>query len=377
MRIVFCISGFTRSALSLQPWLTVYEVARKCLSKGHTVNIITENNIASENDGVSIWSVANLRGYNSEEVIDCLNKIEPQIAVVSVTPLSLITSKWYEKLGDYHSLAYISYPFYTLTETWRAFPYLTGADKIAYGRHVLIPKAWWRSRLRKIFHGVICQSARTGQRLAAVAGPDVPIHVIPPGIDTDGWADALPVPRDTEKTRFLFVGAPSRIRGFSLVLDALKKIEDGKIHLKVLARGLDADAVTSLERQINAHKLQDYVSVKGGWLDRTAMKHEITASSAVVMPFALVPSELPVSVFEAIYCGTPVIVSNIDGLPDAAGEAGIVVDQCSVESLAGAMDRVHRDQGLIDKLRKACVVRKSTIRSWDEATHDWMKAMGA
>jgi phosphatidyl-myo-inositol dimannoside synthase len=374
--IILFISGFSSAQIKLQPWLTLYRVGEVLSNDGREVHIVTDIPNQHSIGRISVHSVNSLRGTNSTEILEVLARLAPTIVVASVTPVSLITSKWYVGLSACRSFAYISYPFYTFAETWRALPYLSRADKIAYGRHVLVPNVCWRSRLVNVFQGVVCQSARTGQRLAALTDRNIPTHIIPPGIDIEDWANTNGPTKRAETTTFLFIGAPSTIRGFSLLLVALEKVKDDKIRLRVLARGREPDEVADLERQINTHRLQNYVSVKGGWLGRDELKNEISAASAVVMPFALVPSELPVSVLESIYCGTPVIVSDIDGLPDAVGEAGIVVDQCSVVDLARAMDRIHRETGLVEKLKEACSKRKSSIRGWDDVARDWMKVMG-
>lgn len=58
-------------------------------------------------------------------------------------------------------------------------------------------------------------------------------------------------------------------------------------------------------------------------------------------------------VLEAFACGTPVITSNVSGMPEIAGEAATLVDPYSVEEIADACRRLARDeslrQALIDK----------------------------
>ncbi len=376
MRIVFCLSGFKKDALRLQPWLTIDQVAQRLLLKGHSAGVITDEPAGGGAENVSIYPVKSLRGYNSGEIIRLLEKINPDVVIVSVTPFSLISAKWYRTLGQYRSFAYISYPFYTMKETFKAFPYLSRTDKISYGRQTLIPDSWWRHKLNEDFRGTICQSERTKSRLITQTGARLPVVVIPPGV-TDNWSKTGSCSRDGKDTVFLYVGAPSTIRGFPLVLDALKRAEDGNIYLRVLARGLGPVSVKEIERHVNSLNLTKYVSVRGGWLEKGELQKEISDASTVLMPFALVPSELPVSVLESICCETPVIVSNIDGLPEAVGECGIVVDQCDVQGLVIAMERIHKETGLLDRLRQACRERKGSIKSWDEVSSEWIRTINS
>ena len=375
MIITFCLPQFTQKNIPLQPWLTIYRIAIEFIANGDTVHVITDSPDTSDIDGIQVHFVKSLRGSNSYELITLLKKIKPDTVVVSVTPLSLTTTKWYKVLKSYRSYAYLSYPFYTANEIRKAFKYLNFQERISYGRHVLIPSKFWAGSMIRYFNGVICQSKQTGKIINKHTRFQIPVYSISPGIDHQVWNSKIKSVKSNKESVFLYVGRASKIRGFDLMLDALKLIGDKKISIRILARGADRNTVREIENKIQIRKLQNRVDVKGGWMEIDEFKNELQSAIAVIIPFVLVPSELPVSVMEAVACGTPVIVSDIDGLAEAAGTAGIVVPQCDVYALSCAISKLYTDKVLINRLKTGCYAEKRKMLSWNLTYKLWQKKL--
>jgi glycosyltransferase involved in cell wall biosynthesis len=148
-----------------------------------------------------------------------------------------------------------------------------------------------------------------------------------------------------------------------------------RVKLRVLARGVDANGEAELRAELWARGLADRVSVTGGWLAPEDLWTEIQSAVAVVLPFVLVPSELPVSVPEVISCGTPAIVTDIDGLPESVGDAGVVVPPANPGQLAGAMLELANHPERVAVLREACLRRRETLPDWDTVADRWAVAL--
>jgi glycosyltransferase involved in cell wall biosynthesis len=138
-----------------------------------------------------------------------------------------------------------------------------------------------------------------------------------------------------------------------------------------LARGINKTAELQINKRLAGYGLSSRVKVNGGWLSTEVLISEIQHATAVVLPFVLVPAELPVSVMEAIACGTPVIVSDIDGLPETAGSAGLVVSPGNAVALAATMQRLAMDNTLQQTLRKACLEQRKGYQSWPVIARLW------
>jgi glycosyltransferase involved in cell wall biosynthesis len=375
--IVFCISNFTAKNCNLQPWLTIYRISKYFLSQGHEVHAVTNHVDSSDLNGISIHFVDTLRGTNSKKISELIDSIHPDALVVDVNPMSLVTARWYRNLRQYRTIAYLSYPFYNSREIVRALPHIIMKEKWEFGRHILIPRYFWARRMVKFFDTVICQSGVTGKSVTAQTHSKIPVHVIPPGIDKELWTATKKENQGPSENLFLYLGAASAIRGFSVVLDAFALLSDHDIKLKVLARGADGKRIKQIEAEVIRRNIQKQVSINGGLLEIEELKREIIRSKAVLLPFVLVPSELPVTVMESIACGTPVIVSNINGLSEAAGDAGIVVSPGDPFHLATAIKDIYLQKKLNTKLRTACTKQADQMISWHSVSDRWLKTIEA
>ncbi|MEJ2209749.1 MAG: glycosyltransferase family 1 protein [Anaerolineae bacterium] len=65
---------------------------------------------------------------------------------------------------------------------------------------------------------------------------------------------------------------------------------------------------------------------------------------------------------EAMACGTPVLAAGTTSLPEAVGDAAVVVDPASVEALAEGLERVLFDGGLRRDLRARGLARAARFR---------------
>jgi len=73
-----------------------------------------------------------------------------------------------------------------------------------------------------------------------------------------------------------------------------------------------------------------------------------------------------IPIVEAFYSGTPVITSNVTSMPEVAGDAALLVDPFSVESIADAMTKIYSDEDL-----RKLMIEKGTRRSKD---FSWQKS---
>jgi len=79
-----------------------------------------------------------------------------------------------------------------------------------------------------------------------------------------------------------------------------------------------------------------------------------------------------IPIVEAFYAETPVITSNVTSMPEIAGDAALLVDPFSVDSICGQMQKIASDSVLRESLiekgrerRKEFTWQKSADRLWD------------
>jgi glycosyltransferase involved in cell wall biosynthesis len=133
------------------------------------------------------------------------------------------------------------------------------------------------------------------------------------------------------------------------VLLALKILSENGIHSQELVLcGLKEHDLFLARNEIARLNLQNRVHVLGFVPDED-MASLYQGALALVFPTLLGPTSIPV--YEAMALECPVIVSNISGYPEQVGDAAVLVDPFSVQSIADAILRVITDSQLRDNLK--------------------------
>jgi glycosyltransferase involved in cell wall biosynthesis len=198
----------------------------------------------------------------------------------------------------------------------------------------------------------------------------VKAYSILPGIDKNVYNISKKLCIKKTKTTYVYAGSLNKIRGFDLLMDSFKNIKEPGITLKILARGATDRQVNEIRRKILHSSIE--IQIVGGWLDKQKFAESISTADITLLPFLLVPSELPVTVMESIELGTPVLVSDIAGLSEAAGPAGILIEPGSLSSLREAIIKIHRDRDLKNRLKEKCLIQREKYLQWDQISQNWL-----
>lgn len=195
---------------------------------------------------------------------------------------------------------------------------------------------------------VIAISESTANDLVELMGiPREKIDVAVPGISND----FCPLPPDEVEAfrqrnnlpeRFLFfLGTLEPRKNLPMLLRAyaqLPKSDREAVHL-ILGGGkgwMYDEIFATIER----HELADTVHVPG-FVDAEALVWWYNAAEALVYPTLFEGFGIPI--VEAMACGTPVIASNTSSLPEAAGEAGVLLPPDDESAWTQALSRIIHD----------------------------------
>ncbi len=102
--------------------------------------------------------------------------------------------------------------------------------------------------------------------------------------------------------------------------------------------------------------------VQAGYLDDELLPAVYGGAELFVFPSLYEGFGLPV--LEAMACGVPVLTSNVTSLPEVAGDAALLVDPYSVESMADGLARLLADARLREVLAQRGLARARTF-TWD------------
>ncbi len=87
--------------------------------------------------------------------------------------------------------------------------------------------------------------------------------------------------------------------------------------------------------------------------------------SALALTFVPYFEGFGIPIIEAMSCGTPVITSNVTSMPEVAGEAALLVNPFSTESIKNGMLKITKDNNFRDGLIKKGFVQQKKF-SWDK-----------
>lgn len=167
-------------------------------------------------------------------------------------------------------------------------------------------------------------------RVERVARPEQ-VRVIPNGVDLDRFR-AAPLPRgDGGPLRVLAVGRRVRQKGFDVLVDALPP----GVRLRVAGAGPEGRAHPQVE-----------------WLGHVADVAPLYAEADVVV----VPSRwegFGLVAAEAMASGCVVVASDVGGLPEVVGDAGVLVPPGDVATLRTSLEQLAGDPGLRTRLATA------------------------
>lgn len=190
----------------------------------------------------------------------------------------------------------------------------------------------------------------------------------------DGFCEleAQEIKVDLPDRFLLFSGAPAPTRGAKQILQALDKVKHTDMRVVMLMRtdvGSDYEALENAYRKM-VHK--ERVVMLRQKVTREQLRWIFEKAWYAMLPFVVVPSEVPVTYLEVMSCGTPVITFDNGGTTRLLKD-GLLIANKSVDGLAKAMDKAWEDVELHDKLSANALHMMKEYPTWDEVADQWIK----
>jgi glycosyltransferase involved in cell wall biosynthesis len=162
----------------------------------------------------------------------------------------------------------------------------------------------------------------------------------------------------------LFVGTLEPRKNLVRLVEAFARVYDGKTRL-VLAggRGWFYDVLFA---RVESLGLEEAV-IFAGYVMNDDLPLWYNAATLLAYPSIYEGFGLPV--LEAQACDTPVLTSNVSSLPEAAGDAALMVDPYDVEALAAGLNRMLTDRSLRRELRQRGLAHASRF-SWPRTAQE-------
>lgn len=200
-------------------------------------------------------------------------------------------------------------------------------EKLRYADHVITCCAFNRTFLLEQYPDLAAELADK-------------IHVCYHGLDLKTFPFQ---PEHRPSNRIIAVGRLARHKGFDYLLQAARQLVARGIDIEVELIG-DGEETENLKALTRTLGIEQRVTFRG-WVKFAAVREAMSRATILVHPSDGLGDGLPNVIREAMAVGTPVIASDVAGIPEAldGGRCGTLVPPKDVAALADAMAALLAD----------------------------------
>ncbi|MFW5733590.1 MAG: glycosyltransferase family 4 protein [Oceanidesulfovibrio sp.] len=211
-------------------------------------------------------------------------------------------------------------------------------------------------RIMKLYERVdafVCPSSFMRDQLVDMGFGEDKVHYLPSLVNVE--ADLAEQDLQTDRTFVLYLGRLSEEKGLDYLLDAMDVEGNRDIPLVLAGAGPEHE---SLREQ--AGRLANNIEFRG-FVERDELDDLLRRSAFTVAP-SIWHDNSPMSVFESLAAGKPIIATPLGGLRDQVGEeeAGLFVKPNDAVSLGNAIHRLWHDDALRVELSRGALHRFKT-----------------
>ena len=244
----------------------------------------------------------------------------------------------------------------------RAYLRWSTAFALARASRIIVPSEWTKRELMHFF------GAREEQ-----------IVVIPHGIDREKYRPATEADIASVGERYglgmryvLALGRVEKKKNLQTLLKAAAILRKrGKPIPEIVFAGPDGFGSEEVRKAVADLGLADRVRFLG-FVPERDLPALIASAGAVAVPGALEGFGLPV--LQGFAAGVPVIAARAGALPEAAGDAALLVPPNDAEAWANALGTILTDGAVRDRLRTAATARLSAF-SWQQCAEETWKTI--
>lgn len=380
MKIALTTVDLVQGRERLMPWRTVIEVAKYANAHGQETEVLTlpvqKDNVNYEFEGVKVKSAP--RDFH--EFANYV-KVRGYDVVAYPTPWreGLKNLSAFKEIGC-KKVAYFpggSYRLENIKALWKHVGWQTAKP---YLLDWLTPYRLLMGKLKNVgFDCVVAQSPYTAETCKRGGFGKVSMTV--PGKDNfENLVEDIHVFErlKIKKHKYLlFSGAPAPIRGASFLLKALDKIaeENPDIFCVFLMRKDVGSDYSVFDKAYQELKHKECVQIIFEKVNRNELKTVMAHARAVMLPFLLVPSEIPITFFEVLSLGTPVVTFRNGGTTDYLKDGVLSSKPGDVNGLCENLQRIwaNDEEYRLASIRALGIM--SQHPSWDEVGKSWLEVL--
>lgn len=324
-RIVVLCPGFAADRVRRQPWHVADGIARGLAALGHDVRLFTDAAGPRPSAPYPVRTVELLTRCRPAAELRAALAAEPADRVFLITGAAQLARLNTLELGAPVALV-ITSPRLRLRELWHLGPRALWHERtllLLPLLNALLPGAALRRGLARCgAQEVIYLSHAARRRFVRLGLP--PGRLLRPQVDRS----ALLPPPAFGPFRVGYFGPPLAARGADLALIAFEAAQerglDGRLSLLLRPDSGEASLARFL-RRVARSPWRGAIDCKVAMLSPDALRRELAACHAFLLPFRAPVSEVPLAVIEAGLSGRPTIVLPAPGIEEIARALGGIV----------------------------------------------------
>ncbi|MBA3898925.1 MAG: glycosyltransferase family 4 protein [Bacteroidetes bacterium] len=163
---------------------------------------------------------------------------------------------------------------------------------------------------------------------------------------------------------FIYVGSQQPRKNLANLLKAFEKFrKTTKEPVKLLLTGSSYYWSSEMKKALNDMNCSHDVIFTGRLCDKELSE---LMASALALTYVSYFEGFGIPIIEAMRSKVPVIASNSSSIPEIAGDAAILVNPFSVDSIANAMEKIYTDKDLRESLIQKGL-QKQLDYNWDKS----------
>jgi glycosyltransferase involved in cell wall biosynthesis len=213
---------------------------------------------------------------------------------------------------------------------------------------------------------ITCLSRALADRLIALGVPAGRIAIIPNGVDTDQFA---PPSHGAREPLMVFVGSLIERKGVAHLLSALPTVFSSfpELRMAIIGQGPEEAA---LRKQAEALDISQRVLFAGPQ-SQDAVRNWLQRAQLLILPS--LEEGLGVVLLEALACGTPVVASDVGGIPDViTAEVGRLTPAGNPDALASAIEEALRGEDAWRSMSEHARMRAVNVFDWSRIAKEYV-----
>lgn len=362
----------------LMPWRTILEVAKVMTHEKHEVLVLNacyDESIRKDYEWQSVAIKALQIGFDvlAKELVawDADAVFVPFSWRDGLKDLSILNHVGCKKI------AYMAGGVYDLKSAWTLLKNSGKSWAKPYLLESLVPKKRFVKSIKAAGLGVLIGLTDVTVDSARKAGFGRAVAIYP---GNDGFKDIEPDDSVVAKYGLkgkkwlLFSGAPAAYRGAEMLLQAVDKVKDDSIRLVMLMRTDVGSQYEIFEDALAKMKHPERVQIIKEKVTREQLRAFFGEAWYALLPFIVIPSEVPLTYFELLSCGTPVITFKNGGTTEYLKDGLLVADK-SVKGLAKALNEAWADKEKRERLSINGSKIMAAHPTWKEVGKEWVKLL--